>query len=66
MGQIVASTYDVVFVSLTEKQCWTYLPLRNPPKQEEQHKIISIPLIGTHFIKVQVHDNSAVPPVPCW
>ncbi|KAM7469667.1 hypothetical protein LguiA_007850 [Lonicera macranthoides] len=66
MGHIVASTYNIIFVGLHPRQCLTYLPLRTPPYPDKPVKIISVALLGNHFVKLMLHDNAPLPPVAGW
>ncbi|KAM7466573.1 hypothetical protein LguiB_014135 [Lonicera macranthoides] len=55
MDHIVASTYNNIFVGLHPRQCLTYLSSRIPPYPNKLVKIISVALLGNHFVKLMLH-----------
>lgn len=63
MGHLIASTYNVVVVFLSQRQCLTFLPLRSRPLAR-QCKVIAIGFVnGNHFVQVYMKARSPIPPV---
>ncbi|XP_058217725.1 uncharacterized protein LOC131328818 [Rhododendron vialii] len=59
-GHVVASTYNVVVVLLSQLQCLTFLPLHSRPPSSDKIRVLGIGLVnGDHFV-----DLKACFPVP--
>lgn len=53
MGHIIASCYNVVFISLSSHMCLTFLPLRSVPEPSVSRKSVAIGFVnGNHFVQV--------------
>jgi len=54
MGYVIASRYNVTFVSLSQQQSMTFFPLRTqPPPDSSMHRIICIDHVyNNHFVQV--------------
>ena len=53
MGHIIASCYNVIFISLSSNICLTFLPLRSMHEPLSLHKTIAIGFVnGNHFVEV--------------
>ncbi|XP_058217748.1 PKS-NRPS hybrid synthetase cheA-like [Rhododendron vialii] len=64
MGHVVASTYNVVVVLLSQLQCLTFLPLHSRPPSSDQIRVLGIGLVnGDHFVQVDLKACSPVPPI---
>ncbi|XP_057806170.1 PKS-NRPS hybrid synthetase cheA-like [Salvia miltiorrhiza] len=68
MGHLVATRYNVVFISISKQQSCTYLPLRSSSPPPPQCKIIAIGFVnGSHFVQVLLDNVAPIPPiVPNW
>ncbi|KAH7866495.1 hypothetical protein Vadar_021135 [Vaccinium darrowii] len=63
MGYLIASTYNVVVVFLSQRQCLTFLPLRSR-SLARQRKVIAIGFVnGNHFVQVYMKARLPMPPV---
>ncbi|XP_038688571.1 uncharacterized protein LOC119987723 [Tripterygium wilfordii] len=64
MGNVIASCYNVPVVHISNVQCLTFLPLRDPLPFEASKDILTIGYInGSHFVRVKLVDDSPIPPV---
>ncbi|KAL5153710.1 hypothetical protein HKD37_19G053209 [Glycine soja] len=65
MGYVIASKYNVIFVSLSQQQSMTLFPLRSqPPADSLVHRIICISHVyDNHFVQVYLKDRCPLPPV---
>ena len=54
MGYVIASRYNVILVSLSRQQSFTFFPLRSrPPADSAAHCIICVGHVyGSHFVQV--------------
>ena len=54
MGYVVASRYNVILVSLSRQQSFTFFPLRSwPPANSSMHRMICVGhVFGSHFVQV--------------
>jgi hypothetical protein len=54
MGYVIATTYKLVLVSLSNTSSWTFFPLRDsPPTNQSTHRVICIGFVdGNHWVKV--------------
>ncbi|OVA05585.1 Ovarian tumor [Macleaya cordata] len=61
-GYVVASTYNVVVIFLTDFGSTTLLPLCNPPIYGQAHRVVTIAFVnGNHFVGVKLSDGSPIP-----
>ncbi|KAH1261765.1 hypothetical protein GmHk_02G004560 [Glycine max] len=65
MGHVIASRYDVIFVSLSKQQSMTFFPLRSQSLANSSlHHIICIGHVyGNHFVEVYLKERCPLPPV---
>ncbi|KAI8563231.1 hypothetical protein RHMOL_Rhmol03G0096200 [Rhododendron molle] len=64
MGHVLASTYNVVVVLLSQLQCLTFLPLHSRPPASDKIRVLGIGLVnGDHFVQVDLKACSPVPPI---
>ncbi|KAG5529448.1 hypothetical protein RHGRI_029991 [Rhododendron griersonianum] len=64
MGHVVASTYNVVVVLLSQLQCLTFLPLHSRPPSSDKIRVLGIGLVnGDHFVQVDLKACSPMPPI---
>ncbi|KAH1249409.1 Protein FAR1-RELATED SEQUENCE 5 [Glycine max] len=54
MGYVIASRYNVILVSLSRQQSFTFFPLRSrPPTDSSMHRMICVGhVFGNHFVQV--------------
>ncbi|KAL5162469.1 hypothetical protein HKD37_07G019579 [Glycine soja] len=65
MGYVIASRYNVIFVSLSQQQRMTFFPLRSqPPTDSSVPRIICIGhVFDNHFVQVYLKDRCPLPPL---
>ncbi|KAH1254337.1 hypothetical protein GmHk_04G010799 [Glycine max] len=65
MGYVIASRYNVILVSLSRQQSFTYFPLRSrPPADSVVHCMICVGYVfGSHFVQVYLKDRCPLPPM---
>ncbi|KAH1265882.1 Protein FAR1-RELATED SEQUENCE 5 [Glycine max] len=65
MGYVIASRYNVILVSLSRQQSFTFFPLRSrPPANSVAHRIICVGHVyGSHFVQVFLKDCCPLPPM---
>ncbi|KAL5146828.1 Protein FAR1-RELATED SEQUENCE 5 [Glycine soja] len=65
MGYVIASRYNVILVSLSRQQSFTFFPLRSrPPADSAAHRIICVGHVFTsHFVQVYLKDRCPLPPM---
>ncbi|KAG5562623.1 hypothetical protein RHGRI_005375 [Rhododendron griersonianum] len=64
MGHVVAFTYTVVVVLLSQLQCLTFLPLHSRPPSSDKIRVLGIGLMnGDHFVQVKLKACSLMPPI---
>ncbi|KAH1262010.1 hypothetical protein GmHk_02G004730 [Glycine max] len=65
MGYIIASRYNVILVSLSRQQSFTFFSLRSrPPADSTAHRIICVShVFGSHFVQVYLKDRCPLPPM---
>ncbi|KAH1190176.1 hypothetical protein GmHk_20G057800 [Glycine max] len=65
MGYVIASRYNVILVSLSRQQSFTFFPLRSrPPVDSAAHCIICVGHVyGSHFVQVYLKDRCPLPPM---
>lgn len=62
-AQILANYYNIVFFSLTDTYCNTYLPCFEEAKEGFEKNIFGIALINNfHYVHVEFKPNSPLPP----
>ncbi|XP_057425988.1 uncharacterized protein LOC130719381 [Lotus japonicus] len=69
MGHIVATMYQVVFVTLSNRGGATYFPLTGPVLHLSEHKILCLLLVNNnnHWVKVLISSGFSLPTVnPQW
>ncbi|KAH7853048.1 hypothetical protein Vadar_032589 [Vaccinium darrowii] len=66
MGHLIASTYNVVLVHISMRQCLTFLPLCSCPAASTSRKVIAIGFVNEgHFVQVFLKNRSPMSPVAC-
>lgn len=66
-GLLIASRFNIVLIFLSERECALCLPLWSSPPQSQRHTTGAIVLVGNHYVKVELQDNSPLPPNhPQW
>ncbi|XP_040863168.1 uncharacterized protein [Glycine max] len=65
MGYVIASRYNVILVSLSRQQSFTFFPLRSQtPADSAAHRIICVGHVyGSHFVQVFLKDRCPLPPM---
>ncbi|KAL5169636.1 Protein FAR1-RELATED SEQUENCE 5 [Glycine soja] len=54
MGYVIASRYNVILVSLSQKQSMTFFPLRSQPPDSSVHRMICVGhVFGNHFVQAK-------------
>ncbi|XP_057444466.1 uncharacterized protein LOC130736680 [Lotus japonicus] len=68
MGHIVATMYQILFVTLSAKGCSTYLPLTGLVPHPSEHQIVCFPLVNNnHWVKAHMSSNFPLPVInPQW
>ncbi|XP_057443222.1 uncharacterized protein LOC130735139 [Lotus japonicus] len=68
MGHIVATMYQVVFVTLSNRGGATYFPLTGPVLHPSEHQIICLLFVNNnHWVKVLISTDFPLPTVnPQW
>ncbi|KAH1242408.1 hypothetical protein GmHk_07G019750 [Glycine max] len=65
MGYVIASRYNVILISLSQQQSFTFFPLRSrPPVDSAAHRIICVShVFGSHFVQVYLKDRCPLLPM---
>ncbi|XP_038711743.1 PKS-NRPS hybrid synthetase CHGG_01239-like [Tripterygium wilfordii] len=64
MGNVVATCYKVVVALISQEQCLTFFPLRDPLPLDYKQGIMVFGYINdSHFIRLELAENSPIPPV---
>ncbi|XP_038693155.1 uncharacterized protein LOC119991044 isoform X2 [Tripterygium wilfordii] len=64
MGNVISSCYKIAVVHISDVQCLTFFPLRDPPPFEANNDILTIGYInGSHFVRLELTTDSPLPPV---
>ncbi|KAH1249261.1 hypothetical protein GmHk_05G012659 [Glycine max] len=65
MGYVIASRYNVILVSLSRQQSFTFFPLRSrPPADSAAHRIICVGhMYDNHFVQVFLKDRCPLLPM---
>ncbi|KAH1197661.1 hypothetical protein GmHk_18G051392 [Glycine max] len=65
MGYVIASRYNVILVSLSRQQSFTFFPLRSrPPADSSAHRMICVDhVFDSHFVQVYLKDRCLLPPM---
>ncbi|KAH1229734.1 hypothetical protein GmHk_10G029403 [Glycine max] len=65
MRYVIASRYNVILVSLSRQQNFTFFPLRSqPPPDSSTHRMICVGhMFGNHFVQVYLKDRCLLLPM---
>ncbi|XP_028185920.1 uncharacterized protein LOC114372519 [Glycine soja] len=65
MRYVIASRYNVILVSMSRQQSFTFFPLRSrPPANSAAHRMICVGhVFGSHFVQVYLKDRCPLPPM---
>ncbi|KAL5123189.1 hypothetical protein HKD37_02G003824 [Glycine soja] len=65
MRYVIASRYNVILVSLSRQQSFTFFPLRSQPSPDSSmHRMICVGhVFGNHFVQVYLKDRCPLPPM---
>ncbi|KAL5185362.1 putative protein FAR1-RELATED SEQUENCE 10 [Glycine soja] len=65
MRYVIVSRYNVILVSLSQQQSFTFFPLRSqPPPDSSMHHMICVGhVFGNHFVQVYLKDRCPLPPM---
>ncbi|XP_038708159.1 uncharacterized protein LOC120003298 [Tripterygium wilfordii] len=64
MGNVISTCYNVVVLLISQEQCVTFFPLRDPMPLEYKEGIMVFGYINdSHFIRMELEPDSPIPPV---
>ncbi|XP_028223398.1 uncharacterized protein LOC114404849 [Glycine soja] len=65
MGYVISSRYNIILVSLSRQQSFTFFPLRSrPPADSSTHRMICVGhMFDSHFVRVYLKDRCPLPPM---